>query len=388
MTDKPRIAIVGAGLGGVTCALLLQKAGHDVVIYEQAPRLARIGAGIGLGPNVLKVMQAIGLSERLLDIGIVQQTNYSRVWDTGEILWNRCDSDYEARFGMPALTMHRGDMLSVMSGALAPGTIVFNKQLLDIGTRMGGTQLLFTDQTEYETDIVIGADGVNSKVREILLGYEAPTYTGFVAYRSIFPAHLLGDFKISSDGAKWWSDERHPAKEDRHFIVYYLTKKRDEVYFVTGSPAPDWPGGVSSIPATKEEIKTCYEGFHDEVQRVIDASPAASKWPLLERNPLPLWSRDNIVVLGDACHPMKPHMGQGAGMAIEDAAILARSIDAANGNFASAFRSYRANRIGRTSRVQHESHVNVWMKHPTDPAWVYDYDATTVPLLPEDTFTA
>ena len=116
---------------------------------------------------------------------------------------------------------------------------------------------------------------------------------------------------------------------------------------------------------------------------MIDAAPAISKWPLLERNPLPLWSRDNIVVLGDACHPMKPHMGQGAGMAIEDAAILARCIDAADGNFATAFRRYRANRIERTSRVQRESHVNVWMKYPTDPTWVFDYDAVTVTLLPE-----
>jgi 6-hydroxynicotinate 3-monooxygenase len=272
-------------------------------------------------------------------------------------------------------------MLSELVKALQPNSIVFNKQLLDIGTRNGGTQLLFTDQTETEADVVIGADGVDSKVREILLGFDPPIYTGFVAYRSIYPASLLGDFKITGDGAKWWSDERHPAKEDRHFINYYLTKKRDEIYFVTGSPAPDWPGGVSSIPATKAEIKECYVGFHDEVQRVIDAAPAASKWPLLERNPLPLWSRDNVVVLGDACHPMKPHMGQGAGMAIEDAAILARCIDNADGNFAEAFLLYRANRIERTTKIQRASHENVWMKYPMDPTWVYSYDAINVPLL-------
>jgi 6-hydroxynicotinate 3-monooxygenase len=151
---------------------------------------------------------------------------------------------------------------------------------------------------------------------------------------------------------------------------------------------PDWPGGVSSLPATKDEIKACYEGFHDEVQRVIDASPAASKWPLLERNPLPLWSRDNIVVLGDACHPMKPHMGQGAGMAIEDAAILVRCIDEANGNYADAFRRYRNNRIERTTAMQGSSRENVWLRDPTDPEWVYGYDATTVPLLGVDEVAA
>lgn len=381
---KPRIAVVGGGLGGVTAALLLQQQGHDVVVYEQAPRLARIGAGIGLGPNVLKVMRQIGLLDRLMGIGIVHQSSFSRVWDTGEILWNRSDDDWATRYGLPPLTMHRGDMLSVLGGALRHGSIVFGKQLIDIGHRLGGTQLLFADQTEYEADIIIGADGVNSKVREILLGYDPPVYTGFVAYRSVYPAKLLGDYRIGSDAAKWWSDDRHPAQEDRHFIIYYLTRQRDEVYFVTGSPEPNWPGGVSSIPATTKEIKTCYEGFHDEVQRVIDAAPSVSKWPLLERNPLPLWSRDNVVMLGDACHPMKPHMGQGAGMAIEDAAILARVIADADGDFKYAFERYRANRIERTSRVQRESHVNVWMKHPTDPTWVYGYDATTVPLVDAD----
>ncbi len=173
-----------------------------------------------------------------------------------------------------------------------------------------------------------------------------------------------------------------PRREDRHFIVYYLTGARDEVYFVTGSPEPNWPGGVSSIPATIAEIKKCYEGFHPEVQRVIDASPWASKWPLLERDPLPLWSRDNIVVLGDACHPMKPHMGQGAGMAIEDAAILARCVAASGDDFPTAFKLYRANRIERTSIVQKASHENTWMKYATDPSWVFAYDAFTVPLLP------
>jgi 6-hydroxynicotinate 3-monooxygenase len=382
MQDKPRIAIVGAGLGGVTAGILLQQAGYEVAIYEQAPALARIGAGIGLGPNVLRVFDQIpGMVARMMDIGIIQQSSFSRVWDTGEILWDRREQKWEQMFGFPALTMHRGDLLSVLSSYLQPGTIAFKKQLLNIGHRMGGTQLLFTDQHETEADIVIGADGVNSKVREILLGKEEPIYTGFVAFRSIYPIELLGDWRPPSDGAKWWSDERHPANEDRHFIHYYLTKKRDEMYFVTGSPFPDWPGGVSSVPATKEEIKTCYEGFHPEVQRIIDAAPALSKWPLLERNPLPLWSRDKVVVLGDACHPMKPHMGQGAGMAIEDAAVLFRAIEAAEGDYADAFKMYRATRIERTSEVQRQSHENVWMKYPTDPTWVYSYDATSVPLV-------
>jgi 6-hydroxynicotinate 3-monooxygenase len=382
--DKPRIAIAGGGLGGATAAILLQQAGYDVIVYEQAPRLARIGAGIGLGPNVLRVMQHIGVVDRMMATGIVPERSLSREWDTGRILYDRSEERWADKFGLPTLIMHRGDMLSILASMLVPNTIQFGKQLVNIGTRRGGTQLVFADGTEAETDIIIGADGVNSKVREILLGPQAPTYTGFVAYRSIFPVSLLGDFRVSADQTKWWSDERHPANEDRHFIIYYLTRERDEIYFVTGSPDPNWPGGVSSLPADLAEIKNCYEGFHPEVQRVIDACPQASKWPLLERNPLPLWSRGNIVVLGDACHPMKPHMGQGAGMAIEDAAVLTRCIVAAEGDYATAFELYRANRIERTSLVQKASHENTWMKFATDPTWVFGYDAVNVPLLPPE----
>jgi len=380
--ERPRIAVAGGGLGGVTAALLLQQAGHHVRVFEQAPQLARIGAGIALGPNVLRVMRHIGMFPEMMATGIVPERSLSREWDTGRILYERGEAASIEAFGLPTLFMHRGDMLSILSAGLTPGTLQFGKRLVNIGTRRAGTQLIFDDGTEAETDIVIGADGINSKVREILLGPQAPTYTGFVAYRSIFPTALLGDFRISADQTKWWSDERHPAAEDRHFIVYYLTARRDEVYFVTGSPEPNWPGGVSSIPTEMAEIRRCYEGFHPEVQRVIDASPWASKWPLLERDPLPLWSRDSIVMLGDACHPMKPHMGQGAGMAIEDAAILARCIDLCGDDFASAFKLYRANRIERTSRVQRESHANTWMKYPTDASWVFAYDPLNVPLVP------
>src|SRR6202034_1268812 len=142
-------------------------------------------------------------------------------------------------------------------------------RLIDLAERSGGIEMIFADGSHEHADIVIGADGVNSKVREVLLGPEDPTYSGFVAYRAIYPARLMGDFRVSADTSKWWSDERLESQEDRHFIIYYLTRERDEIYFVTGSPDPNWAGGTSPVPATIDEIKTCYEGFHPEVQRVI-----------------------------------------------------------------------------------------------------------------------
>ena len=232
---------------------------------------------------------------------------------------------------------------------------------------------------------MIGADGVDSRVREILQAPAPPTYTGMVAYRAIYPTSLLGGQGLLADSSKWWSDERLPAREDRHFIIYYLTRRRDEVYFVTGSPEPHWEAGIASIPVEIDEIRTCYEGFHPEVMRVIAACPQASKWPLLTRPPLERWYDGPIALLGDACHPMKPHMGQGANMAIEDGVVLARCLAACEGDAATAFPMYQTTRFARASRVQRESNVNIWLKYPTDPAWVYGYNPLTAPLgVPQD----
>jgi 6-hydroxynicotinate 3-monooxygenase len=380
MTRKPNVAVVGGGLGGTLAAILLQRAGHAVSIYEQAPQLARIGAGINLGANVMRIMRHIGLEDTMNRIGMVPQKGASREWDTGRVLFDRPYHDWAARFGAHNLIMHRGDLLATLTRALEPGTLHFGKRLQDLEPEGDRTRLVFEDGQAVTADIVIGADGVNSRVREIILGVEAPIYTGMVAYRSIFPTALLQGAPLSYDSTKWWSDERLPAQEDRHFIIYYLTAARDEIYFVTGSPEPDWDGNVSSVQASMAEIRACYEGFHSEVIRVIEACPAASKWPLLERRPQPLWSQDGIVLLGDSCHPMKPHMGQGAAMAFEDAVVLARAIAAFDGDVPGAFKSYEATRIARTSRVQQESHDNTWMKYETDPAWVFGYDPLTTPL--------
>ncbi len=377
-----QIAIVGGGLGGALAGILLQRAGHEVTIYEQAPQLARIGAGINLGANVMNIMRHVGLEARMNGIGLVPQTGASRVWDTGEILFQRPYKEWAERFGAHHLIMHRGDLLEVLCSALRPGTVQFGKQLVGLDPHGNGTRLAFADGSHEAASVVIGADGVNSKVREILLGAEPPIYSGTVAYRAIFPTRLLSGPPLANDSTKWWSNERLPAREDRHFIIYYLTAKRDEIYFVTGSPEPRWNGDVGSVPASMREIRACYEGFHPEVIRVIEACPQASKWPLLEREPRPVWSRDGIVLLGDACHPMKPHMGQGAAMAFEDAVILARCMDACGEDVPAAFRLYEESRIGRTSRVQRESHVNTWLRDPSDPAWVFGYDAMHVPLGP------
>ena len=380
MTRQQRIAIIGGGMGGLTAGILLQRAGFQATIYEQAPQLARIGAGINIYANGMHVLRAAGVADELLAIGAIPKTWHSREWDTGRVLFAQPEEEWLQQYGEPHTILHRGDLQSALARQLKPGTLQFQKQLAGIDEVGDVLKLRFLDGTGAEADVVVGADGVNSKVRETLLGPEPAKYTGVVAYRSIFPLSRLTR-PLETDGCKFWSDERHWANEDRHFIIYYTTKDKKEVYFVTGSPDPNWEG-ESPVDVTIKEVKDHYAGFHNEVQRVIDASIHISKWPFLVREPLPLWSSGRIVLLGDACHPMKPHMGQGAGMAFEDAAVLVRCMEAMKDDYPAAFKLYEANRHARTAKVQQISNDNTWLKYEEDPTWCFAYNALTVPLHP------
>ncbi|MEX2407562.1 MAG: FAD-dependent monooxygenase, partial [Rhodovibrionaceae bacterium] len=248
------------------------------------------------------------------------------------------------------------------------------KRLVDVDPEGDTAKLSFADGTSAEAEIVVGADGVNSMVREILLGPEKPIYTGHVGHRAIFPVSRLRGLELP-DITKWWA-------EDRHLVVYFVTANKEEIYFVSGVPEPEWTSESSWVDCDVEEIRSAFDGFHPEVQALIDACPAATKWAFFERKPLPLWNSGRIVLLGDACHPMKPHMGQGAAMAIEDAAMLARCFDETpDGDFQDAFALYAANRMQRTERVQNESRENTWLKFEQNPDWVFDYDVFEVPLV-------
>jgi 6-hydroxynicotinate 3-monooxygenase len=374
--SKPRIAIIGAGLGGTAGAALLAKAGFDVKLYEQAPAFARIGAGIHLGPNVMKIMRRIGIEDELNRMGSHPDFWYSRHWQTGDELAAIPLGDYAlSHYGASYLTVHRGDFHAMMTAALPAGLLAFNKKLTEVEDLGDVVKLHFTDGTVEDCDIVIGADGVNSKLRDALLGPELPKYSGYVGHRAVFPTPVDSGPLPYDMCVKWWSD-------DRHMMVYYVTEKRDEIYYVTGVPEAEWDMTKSWVPSSQEEMREAFDGWHPTVQSLINGTKEISKWPLLERDPLPLWSRGRIVLLGDACHPMKPHMAQGAAMAIEDAAMLVRCFQEVGAeNHTLAFKLYEKNRTERASRVQKVSHDNTWLRTNENPDWCFGYDVFNVPLV-------
>lgn len=379
MTKKLSIAIVGAGMGGLAAAATLRQVGVDVQVYEQAQRFARIGAGIQMLPNSSRVLRGIGVEAKLRKTAFEPYSHLNRVWDTGEI--KRELPMPESLFGAPFLCMHRADLHEALYSILPPEIVHLNKKLVGLDQANGQVTLSFADGTKAQADAVIGADGVHSLVRDIIIGPDAPIHKGRIAYRAIFDASLMSG-EIAPSRTKWWGP-------DRHIVIYYTKADRSELYFVTSVPEPgDWITKESwSAKGDVVELRAAYEGFHPEVQMVLNACPDCHKWAILEREPLPTWSDGRVVLLGDACHPMTPYMAQGAATSIEDAAVLARCFEAVQfDDVERAFRMYEATRKPRTSRIQAISSANTWMSGGNDDtSWLYGYDAFNVPLVePEE----
>ena len=372
MDRKTRIAVVGAGLGGMTVAGFLQRAGFAVTVYEQAPAFSRIGAGIILSSNVTKVLRRLGVEQMIVDTGIKADSYISRAWDTGETMYKiEFDAASEARFGGPYANIHRGDLHAVLGKGVALGSIAFNHRLVALDETRDAIRLVFDKGVTVDADIVIGADGINSKVREYLLGPEPPRFIGAAAHRAIFRTEALRGFKIP-DCTKWWGP-------DRHCLVYFLTSKRDEIYVIGVAPRDRWDSSAMSQPSSREELMKDFAHFHPDLLRVIEMTKEVTLWPIYDRERNDRWSGGRIVLLGDACHPMRPFMAAGGAMAIEDAAILSRCLaefDEPN----EVYRWYEATRIPRVGDAQRISIENSWMGGPTDTDWFYCYDPCVAPL--------
>lgn len=372
---KLSIAVIGAGMGGLATAAALQRRGIDVQVYEQASKFTRLGAGIQIGCNAMRVLRGFGLEEVLR-----REAFYPRSWnnkehDTGEIRFDMVFGETaEQKYGAPYLLGHRGDLHAALASAVPAERVHLSHRLSGIaenGDR--SVTLSFDNGTKATADAVVAADGVHSFVKTQMFGRDEPNFTGRIAYRTVFPANLLDGYAID-DCTKWWGP-------DRHIVIYYVKPDRSEVYFVTSQPEPGFTVESWSAMGDVGELRKAFAGFHPQVEHVLKSCPAVHKWALVDRDPLPHWGEGNITLLGDSCHPMTPYMAQGAAMAIEDAAVLSRCLDGVDRDgVAAAFQRFEATRKPRTSRVQLASRTNTWLKDPMDPDWVYGYDAWNAAL--------
>ncbi|MFJ9562821.1 FAD-dependent monooxygenase [Streptomyces fuscichromogenes] len=394
-----RIAICGAGLGGLTAALALADRGFEVTVYEQADRLGEVGAGLQLSANATRVLYELGLREPLLAAASIPEGKQVRLWNSGKA-WKLFDLGpvSEERYGYPYLMLHRADLHTVLVEALQrrrPGALVLGRRLEAFEEGSEGVTLRFADGSTATADLMIGADGVHSVTRTQLFGDSDPSFSGCVAWRGVVPAGDLPDHLRSPLGTNWIGPHGH--------VIHYPVRGGEMINFVGIVERGDWAVESWNHPGAVSECAADFAGWHEDVQTLIGSLSAPMKWALMLRSPLENWSSQRVTLLGDACHPTLPFLAQGACMAIEDGLVLARALDARPDDPAAAFKSYENARVERTTAIVRGSAANAGRFHNPTLAdaetadayvaeewseervaqryeWLFQYDAAGAPV--------
>ncbi len=367
------IGIVGGGVGGLTAAIALSRQGHSVTVYEQAAKYMRVGADINLTPNAMLALDGLGVGEAARRTGARPTFRISRDWDTGkETSRLPMSSAAEERYGAPQLTIHRADLLSALAEAFPMENVKFSKRLRTLDQDSSGVMLQFEDGSSARHDVVVGADGIHSRVRSALYGEESPRFTGVVSFRSVVPTEKVKHVPEIEAFTKWWGP--NPQSQ---IVTFPLNLGRDTFVFAT-TGQPSWHEESWTSEGDVHELRAFYKDFHPDARALLDACDTVLKSALYERDPLPQWSKGRVTLMGDASHPMLPFMAQGAGMAIEDGVVLGRCL--VGDEPEAELRRYEQARQDRTARIQIGSRGNQWMKGQESADWVYGYDAWGAPL--------
>lgn len=370
------IGIVGAGIGGLVAAIALRRAGHEVQVFEQARQFARVGADINLTPNAVRALDGLGVGEAARVTAARPTHRISRSYDSGEETSRLEMADSaEQRYGAPQLTIHRADLLAALTDMFPADRVSLGKRAESIVADAQGIDLRFADGEQVRVAALIGADGIHSAVRTAMFGPESPRFTSIVAYRAVVPAERLAGVPNLGAFTKWWGP--NPQSQ---IVTFPLNRGKDIFIFAT-TPQDSWHLESWTAPGSVDELRAQYIDYHPEARALLDACDSVLKTALYERDPMPAWSKGRMTLLGDAAHPMLPFMAQGAGMAIEDAVVLARHLDGvAPADIADALQRYEAARLERTSAIQLGSRGNNWLREGGNADWVYAYDAWTVPV--------
>ena len=388
-----RIAIVGGGIGGLTAALSLCRAGLEVDVYEQAPALTQIGGGINIGPNAVRILRRLGLAAGLDREGVRPLFTHQRRWQDGRTLQRApLNPLCEELYGAPHITIHRADLLAVIASGFPAERIHLGHRLVGMADNNDSAEASFENGARITADIVVGADGVHSAVRSVLFGEEAPRFAGCVAYRGLVPVERISDLGLEVGSQSW-------VGPGAHFVHYFVSRGR-LLNFVGWTEHDSWNREDWTDRATVARALAAFEGWHPQVRRIIAAADTCFIWALFDRDPLPRWSVGRTTLLGDACHPMYPFMGQGAAQAIEDGAALAACLlGGGNSDLSESLRHYERRRLPRVTRLQDMSRANKTRFHmrdgPTQEArdaewakaadrspdalrWLYEFDAGAV----------
>ncbi|WP_020669725.1 FAD-dependent monooxygenase [Amycolatopsis nigrescens] len=342
--SEPRVAIVGAGIGGLTLALALRRHGIAAEVYEQALELQEVGAAVGLTANGTRLLERLGLGAGLEANGTMPAALVYRNWlDGRRIAEYRGAAEYVAQFGARMYGVHRAVFQRLLLDAVGDGVVRMAHQLTGIERAGGELRLEFADGASATADVLVGADGVHSTVRRWLTGGEhTARYSGTSAFRGLVPLDRLPALP-EPDAIQFWMGP------GAHLLHYRLG---GEVNFLAVVEGPSrWHEPAWVVDVEPGANVAAFEGWHPAVTELVGGSTMHQRWALFAHEPLRHWVRDGVALLGDAAHAMLPHHGQGANQTIEDAVALADCLAAAEPRI--ALRRYERLRRARTRMVQH-----------------------------------
>ncbi len=363
-----RVAIIGGGIGGLTAARALCRRGIEVHIYEAAPELREIGAGVALHPNAMKVLRSLGLEDDVRAVAGRSEWALTRNGKTGRVISRTSREQQGVLFGSPGATVHRADLLDVLAGSVPSQIVTLGARCVGVEPDGGVAVARFQDGREVEADVIVGADGIHSAVRASLFGPDAPRFTGKICYRSVVPVGAVAGGPPPNDNAQWLGPHGtivlYPVRHDE--LINVVCHYDDEAY-----RHESW---VSECE--RGEVLERYRGWHDALLRIFSAGDVWYKWALYDRDPIPRWTRGRVTVLGDAAHPMLPYLGQGACQAIEDGCVLAAALAAAPDDPVAGLAQYERARRARASQVVLASRERGVSNHLASPLSALRRDAS------------
>jgi salicylate hydroxylase len=338
-----RVAVIGGGIGGLLAARALCGRGIEVAIYEAAPELREIGAGVALGPNAMKVLRSLGLEDEVRAVAGRSEWALTRNGKTGRVISRTSRQQQVSLFGGAGATVHRADLLDVLAASVPSHIVTLGARCSGVEPDGGVAVARFEDGSEVEADVIIGADGIHSVVRASLFGPDAPRFTGKICYRSVVPVDAVPGGPPPNDNTQWLGP---------HGTIVLYPVRRDELINVVCHYDDEGYRHESWVTeCERSEVLERYSGWHASLLRVFSAGEVWYKWALYDRDPISRWTRGRVTVLGDAAHPMLPYLGQGACQAIEDGCVLAAALAAERDDPIAGLTLYERSRRPRASQV-------------------------------------